>query len=62
MCFYEAEKQVKDFMCPLKDKIFREKCVPTSINIVRIACALSNNNNKYTPVRGNFEFVIDFYL
>lgn len=60
MCIYEAEKQARDFMCPLQDKIFREKHVPVSINTVSIACASYSNNNKYSSVKDNFKFAIDF--
>ena len=57
MCIYEAEKQLWNFMCPWKDKIFREEHVPASINSKPRAC---NNNNKYALVKDNYKFVIDF--
>ena len=46
-------------MCPLKDKIFREKWAPDSINSAPIACTSSNNNNKYSSVKDNYKFALD---
>lgn len=49
----------KNFMCSLKDKIFREKHAPASISSAPIARSSSNNNNKYSSVKDNYKFALD---